>query len=185
MKTKFILYGGFNPAETKPNNSAFSKEILKDAPENAKVLVVPFAKEIDRILPTLERVSLELNENKSQENIIIESATEDSFIKQLEWADVIYFQGGSTAKLLETLKQFPNLDQFLVNKTVAGDSAGGNVLCAYFYTPRTDSVSEGLGVLPVKMIPHFKQEYKDRFNDVAGELEAVLLPEYSYRVIYK
>lgn len=184
MKTKFILYGGFNPAETNPDNSKFSQEILKDAPENARVLVVPFAKEPDRFLPTFERVLSELSTAKWQNNIITESANEENFITQIKSADVIYFQGGSSSKLLETLKKFPALDQLLKGKVIAGDSGGGNVLCKFFYSPKTDAVCEGLGIIPVKMIPHFKEEYRDKFNDTGPELETVLLSEYTHQVLY-
>ncbi|MBP9821505.1 MAG: Type 1 glutamine amidotransferase-like domain-containing protein [Candidatus Pacebacteria bacterium] len=184
MKTKFILYGGFNPEQVVIDNSDFSKEVLRDAPENAKVLVVPFAKEADRVLPTFERVRSELNTSKSQNNIIIEMANEENFIQQLRSADVVYFQGGATFKLLEALKKYPNLDQSLKGKTIAGDSAGGNVLCSYFYSPRTDEVLEGLGIVPVKMIPHYKEEYKNKFDLIGSDLETVLLPEYTYKVFY-
>ncbi len=185
MKTKFILYGGFDPNEINPDNGDFSREVLKDAPENAKVLVVPFAKEVDRIVPTVERVTRELNASKWQKNIFIEIAEEESFITQVASADVVYFQGGTTIKLLDTLKKFLNLGEYLKGKTVAGDSAGGNALCSFFYTPRTDEICKGLGILPVKMIPHYKEDYKNKFDTVEPDLETVLLKEYMHKVFYQ
>ncbi len=183
MKTIFILYGGFNPQEPNPRNFEFSQELLKEAPENAKVLIVPFAKETDRIAPTRERVSAELNNAKLQQNIIIEGATEENFLEQVKSADVIYFQGGSSSKLLSVLKKYPNLKDSLQGKIVGGDSGGGNVLCKFFYSPKTDTVNEGLGILPVKMIPHFKEEYRNKLDSVSPDLDTVLLPEYTYKVI--
>jgi cyanophycinase-like exopeptidase len=183
MQTKFVLYGGFNPEEANPGNFEFSQELLKEAPENAKVLVVPFAKEVDRIIPTHERVSAELNAAKWQKNIFIEGATEENLIQQINSADVIYFQGGSSSKLLNTLKRFPYLKQYLEGKTIGGDSGGGNVLCKFFYSPKTDTINEGLGILPLKIIPHFKEEYRNKLDSVSPDLHTVLLPEYSYKVI--
>ncbi len=184
-KTKFVLYGGFNPKEVTPRNFEFSQELLREAPENARVLVVPFSKEPDRITPTRERVSNELNAAKWQQSISIEGATEEKFMDQIQNADVIYFQGGSSSKLLEVLKKYPGLKDALVGKTIGGDSGGGNVLCAFFYSPKTETVTEGLGILPLKMIPHFKEEYRSAFDALAPELESVLLPEYTHKVFYQ
>jgi peptidase E len=185
MKTKFILHGGFKVGATNEDNSDFYKEILKDAPENARVLLVPFAKEPERILPTTARVSAELNNNKSQENLTIEVANEKDFIQQIDLADVVYFQGGVSLKLLEALKKYPDLANHLNGKVFAGESAGANVMCKYFYRPSADGVFEGLGILPLKICPHYKEEYKGKLDNVGPDLEELLLPEYSYRIIYK
>ena len=185
MKTKFILYGGFDPNQKGDGNADFSKEILREAPEGTRVLIVPFSKEVDRIIPTTQRVSDELNAQKWQNNIDIEVANQETFVNQVALADIIYFQGGSSSKLLGALKQYPNLEQILIGKTVAGDSGVGNVLSKYFYSPSSDSISEGLGILPVIMIPHYKEEYKDKLDSVGQGFEEVFLPEYTFKVFYK
>lgn len=185
MKTKFILYGGFNPSEIGDGNASFSKEILREAPEDAKVLIVPFSKEDDRVVPTTERVKNELNAQKWQESLVFEVATEESFIEQVKSSDVIYLQGGSSSKLLGVLKKYSNLGELLEGKIIAGDSGGGNVLSAYFYSPSSDAVTEGLGILPIKMIPHYKEEYGGKFDNVGPDLEEVFLPEYTFKIFYK
>ncbi|MFZ2522428.1 MAG: Type 1 glutamine amidotransferase-like domain-containing protein [Minisyncoccia bacterium] len=183
MKTKFILHGGFTPGNQEENNSDFYKEILKDAPENAKVLIVPFAKDIERIHITTERVKGEFNQNKHQEKLNFEVANEESFIEQVKYADIIYFQGGTSLKLLEALKKFPELKDSLKGKTVAGESAGANVFGRFFFSPSANQIMEGLGILPLKIIPHYKEEYKDVFKDIAQDLENLFLKEYEYKVI--
>lgn len=185
MKTKFILHGGFNPGQTNENPSDFYKEILKDAPEDAAVLLVPFAKDIDRITSATQKVSSEFNNNKWQKNIKIEVADEGDFIHQLESADVIYFHGGASLKLLEALKRYPSLKESLEGKIIAGESAGANVWSQFFYSPKADAVSEGLGILPMKIIPHYKKEYEGKLDNVGPDLQLLLLPEYEYKVFYK
>ena len=185
MKTKFIIYGGFDPSQQGDGNASFSKEILREAPEGAMVLIVPFSKEADRVVPTTERVKNELNTQKWQQNLVFEVATEESFVEQIKSSDVVYFQGGSSSKILETLKKYPTLGGLLVGKTVAGDSAGANALSTYFYSPSSNSISEGLAILPIKMIPHYKSEYAGKFENVGQELEEVFLPEYTFKVFYK
>lgn len=185
MKTKVILYGGFNPNQEGDGNASFSKEILREAPEGAKVLIVPFSKEADRVVPTTERVKNELNAQKWQESLIFEVATQDGFVEQVKLADIVYIQGGSSSKIIEALKRYPNLGELLVGKIVAGDSAGANALSTYFYSPSSDTLTEGLGILPIKMIPHYKEEYAGKLDSVGQVLEEVFLPEYTFKVFYK
>lgn len=186
MKTKFILNGGFNSENTDADNSAFYKEILKNTPDDVKVLLVFFAKDdIERIRLAIPKVTSAFNDNKEQKNIIIEIADENDFISQVQSVDVVYFSGGVSLKLLETLKKYPKLEKSLEGKTVAGESAGANVFCKYFYSPHADGVFEGLGLLPIKIIPHYKIEYKDKLDSVDTNLEELLLQEYMFKVYYK
>jgi peptidase E len=182
MKTKFILHGGFTPKNTNEDLSDFYREMLKDAPESGKVLIVPFAKDAERVVPASERVKGELNDSKEQKNLTIEVANEENFVEQMKSADVIYFQGGKTLRLLEVLKKFPNLESLLQGKVVAGDSAGANVFGKLFYSPSANGVFEGLGILPLKIIPHYEEEYKDVFKDQGEDLEPLYLREYEYKV---
>jgi peptidase E len=185
MKTKFILHGGFNPGATTEDNSPFYTEILKDAPDNAKVLLVPFAKEPDRIIPATTKISGEFNKAKGDKNIEIEVANEKDFLQQLDSADVAYFHGGVSLKLFEALKKYPDLKEHIKGQIFAGESAGANVWARYFYSPKVDGVFEGLGILPLKICPHYKEEYKEKLDGVESNLETLLLKEYEYKVFYK
>lgn len=185
MKTKFILHGGFNVSRPDEDMADFYVEILKDAPENARILLVPFAKELDRVVSTTTRVSAEFEKIKGQKDIFIEIANEESFLKQIESADVVYFQGGVSVKLLDALKQYPDLGGLLSGKIVAGESAGANVLCTYFYSPHADDVFEGLKILPIKIIPHYTEDTKGKLDGLDENLETLLLREYEYKVYYK
>ncbi len=44
---------------------------------------------------------------------------------------------------------------------------------------------EGLGILPIKIIPHYKEEYKGMLDNVGQDLKEVLLPEYAHTVLFK
>lgn len=182
MKTKFILHGGFAKGKTDEDNSKFYTEILKDAPGKAKVLLVCFAKDDDRILDATTRVMAEFNKNKWQKEITFEIANNESFLEQIKSSDVIYFNGGRTLKLLDVLKKFPDFRNLFDGKIVVGESAGANVLARYFYSPNADSVGEGLGFLPIKIIPHYAEQYKGKLNDVGKDLEELDLHEYEYKV---
>ncbi len=119
VKTKFILYGGFNPNNQTDNNDSFYREILNDSKKEPSILIVPFAKSADRIPATSEIVIKEFNKNNLEKNLHFQIADEGSFTKQVKASDIIYFQGGSTLKLIEVLKKFPNLSEVLKGKIVA------------------------------------------------------------------
>jgi len=184
MKTKYILHGGFTKGKTDEDNSKFYAEILKDAPERARVLLVCFAKDEGRVSEATKKVMGEFEKNKWQNKIYFEIASENSFAEQAKSADIVYFHGGVTMKLLDVLKKFLNLKDLLSGKIVAGESAGANVFGKLFYSPNLDKIGEGLGFLPVKIIPHYSEQYKDKFDGVGEEFETLLLPEYQFKVYY-
>lgn len=182
MKTKFILHGGFKPGQVEEDNSKFYSEILKDAPEKVKILLVCFAKDIERVPSATTKVMAEFNKSKWQKENTFEIASEESFVEQLKSADIVYLHGGRTLKLLDTLKRFPSLKELFIGKIVAGESAGANVLAKFCYSPNADEVIEGLGILPIKIIPHYLKEYKGKLDGVGQELETLFLPEYQFKV---
>lgn len=177
--------GGFNKNKTNEDNHSFYSEILKDAKDGTKILLVPFAKDEDRIIPSTEKVSKEFKNISAGKNLQITVATYDNFINQLIDADIIYFHGGTSTKLLESLKPYGDISSYLEGKVVAGESAGANILCTYFYSPQADKVLEGFKILPIRLIPHYTEEKKNELNGYGDDLETLLLPEYEFKVIYK
>lgn len=180
MKTKFILQGGF-PKEGAQENDPFFSEILSTASQTAKVLLVLFAKEADRIEKNTKEDIEQFTKNSGGKSLTFDVAREDAFIEQIKAADVIYFHGGHTGKLLDTLKTLPDFREEIKGKIVAGDSAGANVLCAAFYSLRMGA-GEGLGILHFKVLCHYVEENKDKLNDIKPELETVILPELQFKV---
>ncbi len=180
MKTRFVLHGGFTP-HIKQQDDAFFREVLRSAPEEAKVLLVYFAKEADRINVNKEEDIKEFNKNKDKKTLLFEVATEELFLSQVAWADVVYLHGGATVKILEVLKKFPNLGKSFGGKVIAGDSAGANVLAKAFYSQRANGVFDGLGILPIRVICHYSEEHKNVFPNDDSSVETLLLREYEYK----
>jgi peptidase E len=183
MTTKFILNGGFNIENTVENNDEFYQIILENCQPNSKILLVFFAKEKDRWDEVSKRVIEDFRRNGFDDNFVFDIADETNFITQIQNTDIAYFSGGATLKLLETLRKFPGLKDELGGKVVAGESAGANVLARYCYSTKSDSVLEALGVLPIKIIPHYQEKYSRKLDDVGLDLELVLLPEYQTRIL--
>ena len=95
---------------------------------------------------------------------------------------MIYLHGGHSGLLLEALKEYPNLKEAFMGKIIAGDSAGANVWAEVFYS-KIIGVSEGLGLIPIKLISHYVEENKDKLSQIKQNLETVFLPEYKTKVI--
>ncbi len=185
MSTKFILHGGFNKNKTDEDNHLFYSEILKNTSDTTKILLVPFAKDEDRIIPATEKISKEFQNVSDGKILHITVATHDDFLNQLTNADVIYFHGGVSTKLLGALKPYGDLSSYFKEKIVAGESAGANILSTYFYSPHADQVLEGLKILPIRMIPHYSEDKKDKLNGHGDGMETLFLPEYEFKVFYK
>lgn len=180
--TKFILNGGFDPETPDRDGNGFYEEIVKDAPDGAKVLLVPFVKDEERIPVAIVKVTADFKSAAKGKELLVEVATAENFINQARDADILYFHGGTSLKLLDALKRYPELESVIEGKIVAGDSAGANVWCKYFYSPHADEVFEGLGFLPLKLIPHYTEELVEKLDGTDPNLETILLPEYQHRV---
>jgi peptidase E len=141
--TKFVLHGGFNK-EKGFIKGDFFREMLKGAPVNAKVLLVYFA-EGDEMRPLrIEQGKNQFEKNKGLKDIEIKIALSDSFIEECKWADVIFFSGGQTMRLMEALKVYSGLTDVLKDKIIGGDSAGANALGELFFSKNAQEIGEGL-----------------------------------------
>ena|SRR3989338_4246424 len=82
-----------------------------------------------------------------------------TFIEQIRWADAIYIRGGEMAPLYERLAQSPGWEKELDGKTLAGSSAGAMALAKYDYNLDSLKLADGLGLVPVKVLVHYRSDY--------------------------
>ena len=179
MKTKYVLHGGFTPGIKSVNDSFFS-EVLKDTPNELKILIVYFATDNgDKYFPEDQE---QFEQNGQGKKLTFKKATKENFKVETEQTDIIYLHGGSSLKMLEAMKGFPNLKNHLNGKIVAADSAGANILSVNFYSKR-NGACKGFGILPIKFIPHFEEESKSKLDHVNPNLETICLREYEHKLI--
>ena len=88
-------------------------------------------------------------------------ADPSQFAEQVRAADTIYIVGGYTHTLVEILKHLRGWTNELDGKTLAGSSAGADAIATYHYNLDLQSLGSGLGLLPIKMIPHWRSNYGD------------------------
>jgi len=85
-------------------------------------------------------------------------AMPDTFEEQVEWSDIVVIHGGDDHLLLYWLKRF-DLPRIWEGKVVAVSSAGSDVLAKHFWTCDWRGCMDGLGILPIKFLPHYQSDY--------------------------
>jgi len=176
--TKYILIGGYIH-KAADGGKAFFKELVKGFGNDKPVV----------ILNCLFARSRDSWENKLQENkeffsryidnFEIVLADPEKFTEQVKSSDVIFLQGGFTGPLIDGLSKDRGWIKCLDGKTVAGSSAGGDAIAKYYSVLKTSRVGDGLGLLPIKFIPHWKSDYSDdEVRDIDWEAELEKMKGY-------
>lgn len=179
MKTKYVLHGGFTPG-IKSVNDSFFNEVLKDTPNELKILIVYFATDNgDKYFPEDQE---QFEQNGQGKKLTFKKATMDKFKEETEQADIIYLHGGNSIKMIEAMKGFSELKDLLKGKIVAADSAGANILSVKFYSKR-NGICNGFGILPIKFMPHFEEENRNKLDQVNPNLGTICLREYEHMLI--
>lgn len=161
--TKYILVGGY-PYKAADGGKAFYEELVAGFNEPAKVLICEFARSEDwnELYEGDVNLMKELLPGKKLE---FKLASEVGFAEEAKWANAIFLKGGSTDKLKDALTQGLDVQietwkKLLDGKTLAGTSAGANVMSEYYYHLSQGNIEPGLGLLPIKVLVHYQSDYK-------------------------
>jgi peptidase E len=186
--TKFILHGGFTRKENESNRSFF-EELARDVPNSGVVLMVFFASREDDPTSTFNELSSRIRQEANSKDLRFVLATQEGFVDEVKRADAIYLHGGSTNKLLETLRTYPSLGPLMEGKTVAGSSAGAYAIAKYGTSHSEDAMREGLGLAPLRVVCHFESSELPPapgavalLQNTAANLELVLLKDCEWKV---
>ena len=187
--TKYILHGGFTTAEN-PSNDAFYKEFVLGIPDGGMILVVYFAsREEKEIQEKFKKHTERIQTQTKGRSFHFVMATREGFISQIEKSDAICFYGGSTNKLLEILRTYPNLKSLFTGKTIAGSSAGAYALAHFGSSHHEEKVREGLGIVPVRLVCHYEssvlppnEKAVSMLKNTAPELELVFLRDFEWKI---
>lgn len=89
---------------------------------------------------------------------ILEMASPSTFEGQIENSDAVYIHGGDDHLLQYWLRQF-DIPKIWDGKVVATNSASSNALSKHFWTCDWRQNMDGLGILPIKFLAHYKSAY--------------------------
>jgi peptidase E len=88
-------------------------------------------------------------------NFTLDYAKKDTFLKQVDAADVIYLHGGDTKLLLDSLPPVDTLKERFKGKLVIGSSAGANVLATNYWSSSRAVPNRGLGLVNANIMVHY------------------------------
>lgn len=189
--TKYILHGGYTSTANELNRT-FYEEISRDVPSGGIVLLCYFASNDEDNSRRFIEDSQRIQEQSHGKNLRFIQANEEDFMDQLKQSDALYMRGGSTPRLLDSLRRYNNLKQSLEGKTVAGSSAGAYAIGAYsaFHDDESGgTVRTGLGLLPLRVVTHFESadlppnpEALALLMNTAPETEIVFLRDFEWKV---
>ena len=155
--TKYILLGGLI-RKAEDGGKAFCEELTKDISHKpVRILNCLFARDEKDWESVHEENRKFLERNIS--DFEVELALPEKFVEQMKNADIIFFQGGIPEKLISQLNTFSDWKKELEQKVVAASSSGADALCKYYASGKTQTIKEGLGILDIKFIPHWKSDY--------------------------
>jgi len=190
--TKLILVGGY-VRKADDGGKAFVEEMIKGFEEPIKILDCMFARYKEVWNKKFEEDKEFYKAKLPDKNIELRLANPEEFIDQVKWADAIFLRGGSSEELVRALQENIEWTKYLDGKTVAGTSAGADALSKYYYGLDSLDVREGLGLVSVKVIPHFRADYHgwefdwDRaYSDLENykeELPILALAEGQFEVV--
>ena len=153
--TKYIVNSGavkYYPDKFKK----YIQELVKDLNNNPNILLCFFAQ---------KREDWETKYIEKKEGLVtsipkasFDMAIPDIFVEQVKKADVIIIYGGDDHLVQYWLKQF-DIPKIWENKTVSVSSASSDAISTHFWTCDWRETMDGLGILPIKMIPHYKSNF--------------------------
>lgn len=166
--TKYVLNSGGLRDKTELSRLFYS-EILKGFGEKPKLLLCFFAQPRDdweeKYKQDLESIPMFVLDGVQP---IFEIAFPETFAEQVERSDVIYMHGGDDHLIQYWLKRF-DIEKIFKGKTIGTNSASSHALAKYFWTCDWRKCMDGLGILPIKFLAHYKSLYGE--NDPRGPID--------------
>lgn len=166
--TKYILNSG-GAKKFPEKEKVFVDEILKGLNGEVKVLYCFFAEPREHSEIKYESYKHDFEKLAGQNfNLTFDLALPNKFEEQTTLSDIILIQGGYDELVQFWLGKF-DLPKMFDGKVVVGSSAGSDALANSFWTSDWRECMDGLGVLPIKFIPHFRSEIYN--NDSRGPID--------------
>ncbi len=156
---KLILTGGYI-SKASDGGAGFCHEIVKNIERPIHILECVFGLSEDFWDSALKK-DIDLFHRAAPEldvNFIL--AKKDFFVKQIEEADVIYFRGGETQKMHDTLFKIQGWQNALNDKIVIGASAGAYILSSFYVHPsQSPELRNGFGLVKMKIVTHYRSTF--------------------------
>lgn len=158
--TKYVLQSGGIKRQPELKKQ-FHQELVKNLDNNPKFLLCNFAQGREYWEVKFQGYSDAIAEDVPEGmKPSFELAIPVDFVEQCKQADVIYIHGGDDHLLQYWMKQYDHKTLFK-DKVVAGNSAGSDMIATHHWTCDWRACADGLGILPIKFIPHYQSDFGD------------------------
>ncbi|MBI4128620.1 MAG: Type 1 glutamine amidotransferase-like domain-containing protein [Parcubacteria group bacterium] len=158
MATKYILVGGYL-RKAGDGGKAFCEEVVKDFEDPVRILDCLFARPKEVWSKVFAEDTEFFKTHLPDRNLELYLADPGRFTDQVKEASAIYLRGGETEKLIALLQKSGDWMKSLDKKTLAGSSAGAEAIATYYYGLDALTIGEGLGLLPIKLVVHYRSDY--------------------------
>ena len=158
--TKYVLNSGGIKHQPELKKK-FHQELVKGLGKNPKFLLCNFAQGREYWEVKFQGYSDAIAKDMSEDvKPSFELAMPVTFEEQCKRADVIYFHGGDDHLLQYWMKRY-DLGKLFKDKVVGTNSASSDMLATHHWTCDWRSCADGLGILPIKFIPHYQSGFGD------------------------
>jgi hypothetical protein len=156
--TKYVLNSGGIKQQPKLKRQ-FHQELIKHLGNTPRFLLCNFAQGREywevKFQGYSSAIAEDMPDNVSPSFAL---AMPSTFIEQCRQADIIYFHGGDDHLLKYWMGQF-EIPKLFEGKVIATSSASSDMLATHYWTCDWRQCGDGLGVLPIKFIPHYQSEF--------------------------
>lgn len=166
--TKYVVNSGGLKNNT-PGAKKFMAELVEGFGEKPKVLFCFFAEKRENWEEKFPQY-VEGFSSWSPDGVLpeFELAFPEKFVQQIQNNDIIYIHGGDDHLVQYWLGQF-DLPKIWEGKVVGTNSASTHAISRYFWTCDWRQIKDGLGLLPIKTLAHFKSAYGE--SDPRGPID--------------
>ncbi|MDD5721534.1 MAG: Type 1 glutamine amidotransferase-like domain-containing protein [Candidatus Pacebacteria bacterium] len=155
--TKYILNSG--GSKNYPDLAKkFFAEIVKNLGNNPRLLMCFFAQPREDWEIKFSEFKEKCKMFPEEATPIFELAFPENFEEQIKNSAVVYIHGGDDHLLQYWLRQF-DIPKIWEGKVIATSSAGSDAISKYFWTCDWRRCMDGLSILPIKFLPHYKSSY--------------------------
>lgn len=166
--TKYVVNSG-NIRGDKSKAKKYFAEVFKGLGNNPRVLLCFFANLREDWEDSFQRYVEDFpNHLPNGVKPSYYLAMPDDFVEQCKESDVIWVHGGDDHLVQYWLSKF-NLKDIWDNKVLAVSSASSDAVASSFWTGDWRKCFDGLGLIPMKFIAHFKSDYGD--TDPRGPID--------------
>lgn len=157
--TKYILIWG-HISKAPDGGKSFCEEMIKGIKNKPiKILDCMFASPEDSWSEDIKKSHKFFSQHLN--DFELELADISSFTEQVRHSDIIFLRWWYVSSLLEILTKNKTRTKELDGKVLLGTSAGADVIAKYYYVLKTLRTGDGLWLLPIKFIPHWKTKVFD------------------------